>query len=470
MRHRQPRSSWERTIPKEGGSFHRMQLSRPSKPHDIAPTPADRLAAELIWCLDAAPGTGHDLRMWGSSLELIPPLLGQSAVLQHATKLLTTCWTNLRRVWSRCTWLDAQLYDATLISLQQALEQAFQDPASNLATSTLTAQTILQKVELMGDIRCGKDSVFAEPTWSRAFHQALDETPLKSKLLTRFYRFKVETAIWPTLVRRLRRLHENPADSMLAAEVALRAGALLEYLDELNKTVFAKAMELGGILGVENSSSNNGHNPTGGSRDDNDTNFFTPISYDFASYPLAKFFRAHAFFTIVTLRILQCANSFLYDVAAGPCGYTGCGGDKDPVQQQQQQQQHRLQLLDFSRRLWQVHPYMQRRQPLELGGAHYFVAAYEAGDARQKALTCAILRDIEQGRDSPISPLPSPDSLPSDEEDAAIVAKAMALTGRSFVVQNVDELIDWDAELQSMGSTELGSELLSWNLQGPVLS
>ncbi|KAK8128967.1 hypothetical protein PG984_010075 [Apiospora sp. TS-2023a] len=465
MRRRQPKSSWEQTIPKEGGSFHRMQLSKPSKSHDIAPTPADRLAAELIWCLDAAPGRGHDLRMWGSSLELIPPLLGQSAVLQHATKLLTTCWANMRRGWSRCAWLDAQLYDAALIGLQQALEQTFEEPASELTTNTLAAQTMLQKVELMGDIRCGKDSTFAEQTWSRAFHTALDETPLKSKLLTRFYRFKIEMAIWPTLVRQLRQLHENPADSMLAAEVALRASALLEYLDELDKSVFVKAMELGSILEVENrSKSNNTHNTQTGSRDDEIiNNFFTPTSYDFAHYPLANFFRAHAFFTIVTLRILQCANSFLY-AAAGPYGYTECGGDKDPSC-------HQRQLLKFSRRLWQVYPYMQRRQPLELGGAHYLVAAYEAGDTRQKTLTCAILRDIERGRDGPISPSPSPDnSLLSDEEDTAIVSKAMALTGRSFVVQNVDELIDWGAELQSMDSTELSSELYSWDLQGPVLS
>lgn len=149
MRRHQPKSSWERTIPKDGGSFHRMQLSRPSKRRDITPTPADRLAAELVYCLDAAPGTGYDLRLWGSSLELIPPLLGQSTVLQHATKLLTTCWSNVRRERPRYTWLDAQIYDAALISLQQALEQTFKDPASNLATSTLAAQTILQKVEVI---------------------------------------------------------------------------------------------------------------------------------------------------------------------------------------------------------------------------------------------------------------------------------------------------------------------------------
>lgn len=305
----------------------------------------------------------------------------------------------------------------------------------------------------MGDIRCGKDSVFAEPTWLRALHKALDETPFKSKLLTRFYRFKIEMSIWPTLVRQLRQLHENPVDSMLAAEVALRASALLEYLDEVDKSVFAKAMELGSILEIENSSN---------------MDFFTPTSYEFANYILASFFRAHAFFTIVTLRILQCANSFLY--SAGPYGYTECGADKDPSCHHSlvQQQQHQRQLLDFSRRLWQVYPYMRRRQPLELGGAHYFVAAYEAGDARQKALTCALLRDGKPGRDGPLSP---PPCVPFDEEDATIVAGAMAFSGRCFVAQNVHELIDWDAQLQSMDSTELNSELFSWDVQGPpVLS
>ncbi|KAK7955731.1 uncharacterized protein PG986_004953 [Apiospora aurea] len=504
-----------RNIHEDQGSFHRLRLPNlPPRPRDIAPTPADQLAAELIWCLNAAPGTGHDLHLWGASLGLIPPLLAQSVALQHATKLLTTTWSTIKRGYPRRAWLDAQLYDACLISLQQTLEQVFEDPTSKLTTTTtLAAQTLLQKVEivcndasvthqsnhaaglsavismggcdqgfselglhlvfesfftvLMGDVRRGKNSVFAEPAWSRALHNAMDvATSLKPKLLSRFYRFWLEVAVWPTLVRQLRQLHEGPSDTMLAAEVALRAQALLEYLDGLDKSVFAKAMELGSIVEVEK----NAHNTNQTGRDDND---FTPTSYDFANYNLANFFRVHAFFTIIALRFLQCANTFLTPLSPYG-GYTECGEQDQSChshspkqQQQQQQQQLQSKILDFSRRLWQVYPYMRRRRPLELGGALPLVVAYEAGDGRQKALTCAALREVETGQDGP-SPPPPPlaASVPWDE-GAAIVAEAMALTGRSFVTHQDDGPIDcWDAQLQDMGSLDQSSDLFLWDLQG----
>ncbi|KAK8081089.1 hypothetical protein PG997_008907 [Apiospora hydei] len=493
-----------RNINEDRGSLHRLRLpNMPPKPRDITPTPADQLAAELIWCLNAAPGTGHDLYLWGASLGLLPPLLGQSAALQHATKLLTTTWSNIQRGYPRRAWLDAQLYDACLISLQQTLEQVFEDPTSKLTTTaTLAAQTLLQKVEvnephcfcndasvthqsnhaaglsavismggcdqgfselglhlvfesfftvLMGDVRCVRDSVFAEPAWSSAMHKALDAaTSLKPKLLSRFYRFWLEVAVWPTLVRQLRQLHEKPTESMLAAEVILRASALLEYLEDLDKAIFAKAIELGSIVEVENNTNRTG-------RDDEK---FTPTSYEFANYNLANFFRAHAFFTIIALRILQCANTFLTPLSPYG-GYTECGEEDQschshsPKQQQQQQLQSKI--LDFSRRLWQVYPYMRRRRPLELGGTLHLVVAYEAGDARQKALTCAALREVESGHDG---------SFPPPDEDATIVAEAMALTGRSLATNQDNELIDWDAELQDLGSMDLSSELFLWDLQG----
>jgi len=147
---RQPKLAWDRTTHEDGGSFHIIRLPRPPNPRGVTPAPSERLVAELIWCLDAAPGTGHDLHLWGASLGLIPPLLGQSAALQHATKLLVRSWANMRRGWPRCKWLDAQLYDAALRSLQQALEHAFREDhdSSYLTTTTLAAQTVLQKLEV----------------------------------------------------------------------------------------------------------------------------------------------------------------------------------------------------------------------------------------------------------------------------------------------------------------------------------
>ncbi|KAK8052320.1 hypothetical protein PG993_003705 [Apiospora rasikravindrae] len=499
---RQPKQKpgLERAIPEDRGSYHKLRIPRPSKPLDINPTPAGQLAAELIWCLNAAHGTGSDLHLWGASLELLPPLLGQSAALQHATKLLTTSWSNIQRGYPRRAWLDAQLYDAALISLQQALEQVFEDPTSELTTTTLAAQTLLQKVEiacndvsvtyqsnhaaglsavismggcdkgfselglhlvfeifftvLMGDVRYGKDSVFAEPAWSRAFHKALDATPLKSKLLSRFYRFWIEVAVWPTLVRQIRQLHENPSDTMLAAEVVLRSTALLEYLDGLDKSVFAKAVELGSIVEVEE----NKNNTDQIGRDDD----FTPTSYEFANYNLANFFRAHAFFTVIMLRILQCANSFLAP-PLGSYGYTEGGEDQSCPSPGQQQ--HQSKLLEFSQRLWQAYPYMRRRRPLELGGDLHLVVAYESGDARQRALTCAALRDVEPGQDGS-SPPPLAADVSWGDEGTTIVAEAMTLTGRSLVIHQEEKHIDWEAELQNMESMDLSSELFSWDLQG----
>ncbi|KAK6827309.1 c6 zinc finger domain protein [Apiospora arundinis] len=464
-----------------------MRLPKAPKPCNISPAPADRLAAELIWCLDAVPGTGHDLRLWGASLELMPPLLGQSAALQYATKLLVTSWSNMQRGWARCTWLDAQLYDAALRSLQQALEKAFKDPTSQLATTTLAAQTILQKLEIVcnensvtyqSNHAAGLSAVISTGGYSQGFtelglHLIFESffTVLMSdsKLLSRFYRFWIEVAIWPTLVRQLRQLHEAPADTMLAAEVALRATALLEYLDGLDKSVFAKAVELGSIVELDN---NNNKSGTQSCDSSGHEGCLTHTSYEFANYNLASFFRAHAFFTLVTMRIQHCANSFI----TGPYHYTvRAGAGKEEGETHNQEQQQQCQILDYSRRLWQVYPYMRRRQPLELGGALHLVVAFESGDARQKSLTCVFLRDREHNQSGSPPPFVVGDlPLDGEESTASIVAEAMALSGRSFVTQqqhiNNDEPINWEAELQSMYSIDLDSELLSWNLQGSVMS
>lgn len=147
---RRPKPSWDRITYEDGGSFGRMRLPKHSAPRLVTPAPSERLAAELVWCLDAAPGTGLDLHLWGASLGLLPPLLAQSAALQHATKLLVASWFNMQRGWTRCKWLDAKLYDAALRSLQQALEHAFKEDSSSshLTTTTLAAQTILHKLEV----------------------------------------------------------------------------------------------------------------------------------------------------------------------------------------------------------------------------------------------------------------------------------------------------------------------------------
>ena len=197
----------------------------------------------------------------------------------------------------------------------------------------------------------------------------------------------------------------------------------------------------------------------------------------------------------MTLRILHCAQSLL----AGGFSHVG-EGQRPSSQAMEEEGGPCRRVLDFSRRLWQAYPYMRRRRPLELGRGWQLVLAYEAGDARQKALTRTTLGGgadevsggggVSEGSSPPS--LASPSSLPTglvppgvverprDDGGAAIVAEAMALTGRSYVQpqhgNDDDALIDWEAELQSMDSVDLGSDLmsydlLSWDLdlQGSVL-
>ncbi|KAK8119766.1 uncharacterized protein PG998_004392 [Apiospora kogelbergensis] len=533
---RRPKPSWDRITYEDGGSFGRMRLPKHSAPRLVTPAPSERLAAELVWCLDAAPGTGLDLHL---------------AALQHATKLLVASWFNMQRRWTRCKWLDAKLYDAALRSLQQALEHAFKEDSSSshLTTTTLAAQTILHKLEVTyfrpfvllptktvadsHQIVCndvsisyqsshaaGLSAVISTGGYSRGFSeldlhlifesfftvhigrallvgrppQSPRHDPLKPTLLSRFYRFWTEVAVWPTLVRRLRHLHANPTDVVLAAEVALQAGALLAYLDGLDQSVFTKAVELGSIVEVENDSRNSHHHSgpkEEEEEEEEEEEQFTPKSCDFANYNLAHFFSAHAFFTVVTLRILHCAQSLL----ARGFSHVGEG------------QQHRSQAMEEEEEGPCRRPSAVASLPLHAtptapgaGPGWQLVLAYEAGDARQKALTRTALGGgadevsggggVSEGSSPPS--LASPSSLPTalvppgvverprDDGGASIVAEAMALTGRSYVQpqhgNDDDALIDWEAELQSMDSVDLGSDLmsydlLSWDLdlQGSVL-
>lgn len=136
----------ERTV-QDGYSIHRMRLSQ-SKPQSPPSTTADRLAAKLVYCLDASAGTHRDLQMWGSSLRLMPPRLAESATLRHTIELVITAWSNIQRNLHADAWLDLHLYNKALRSLRQALQDGQGDAASALNITTLASQTLLQKVEV----------------------------------------------------------------------------------------------------------------------------------------------------------------------------------------------------------------------------------------------------------------------------------------------------------------------------------
>jgi hypothetical protein len=139
--------SVQERIVQNGYSFHRMRLSK-SKPPSPLSTTADRLAAKLVYCLDASAGTHKDLYMWGSSLRLMPPRLAESATLSNTVELVITAWSNIQRNLNVDAWLDLHLYNRALRSLRQALQDGLGDAASPFYVTTLASQTLLQKVEV----------------------------------------------------------------------------------------------------------------------------------------------------------------------------------------------------------------------------------------------------------------------------------------------------------------------------------
>ncbi|KAI0131774.1 hypothetical protein BJ170DRAFT_717519 [Xylariales sp. AK1849] len=429
-------------VVQEGYSYHRMRLSK-AKPQAGPSTTADRLAAKLIYCLDAAAGTAHDLQMWGSSLRLMPPRLAESATLRHTMDLVITAWLNVQRNLHTTAWLDLCLYNRALRSLQDALQDAQENPASHLTTATLSAQTLLQKVEiaydysrgvnqeshsaglitviragglqqgfselavhlifesffsmLKNDVMEGRDSIFTDPAWDAAVRAAVHSIAGQPNTLSQSYYFWIEMAAWPSLVKLLRRLYQNPSESMAALELVFRASAVLDYLLHLDSTAFVGAMAAGDITAVQNLPGNDA----------------VPKCYDFSSYELANWFGTHAFFVVVVSRILQKANAFL-------------GHMDESIEQT---------AVDFSRRIWSTHPWMQRRRPLASDGVPHLCLSWEAGTVVERSMVLAALETIRPNTPSP------------GWNEATITANAMAFTGRLQFIKTQD----WTVELRGIG-------------------
>lgn len=124
---------------------HSFEHSSTSLSNPMPWSPLDQMIAHLVTCLEAAPGTGHDLRIVGAFLPLIPRrLINGNMALGHAVELLLSAWTNSRRGLPSHTWLDLRTYNRALRSLKTALDDANVEQLTN----TLTALCILQKIEV----------------------------------------------------------------------------------------------------------------------------------------------------------------------------------------------------------------------------------------------------------------------------------------------------------------------------------
>ncbi|KAI1101695.1 hypothetical protein F4804DRAFT_291722 [Jackrogersella minutella] len=433
------------------GTFHRMRLTRPHRPRSmkcsrptLSPTPSpvmspsDRLASQFVSCIEAASGTGHDLLIWGPSIKVIPQRLGsESQVLRDTVELVVVSWTNSQRdVSSPETWLDLQLHMRALGSLRKALEE----PEQGLVTDTIAAQWLLQKLELtydfergankehhaagltavisrggpwqgfhdlglyatfdsffnmlQEDVRLGRDSVFMQYEWTTAFKQAVDASMLRP-VVKALYRLWIEMIVWPTLVRLVRSLCQDPSDTMAAAELLLRATPAIEYLEHENETTLASLMESGDIMEVENLLG---------------ADLF-PTYYEFRDIDTAKLFYIHAMYSIIIYRIMQEANSALEHYA--PSVMKKC--------------------REYSRRIWMSYPWMRTRRPLAIEFTGALAFSYESANEEEREFCVRSLDDMEYFRRPP--PI-------GRWIDATIMANVKGYTGRVPFIKNQDVTIE----------------------------
>ncbi|KAI1473938.1 hypothetical protein F4774DRAFT_415343 [Daldinia eschscholtzii] len=405
------------------GTFHRMRLTRPHRPRNAkynpptpsptsSPTPpltmcaSDRLAAQLVYCLESASGTGRDMLIWGPSIWMIPRRLGsESPVLRDTVKLVVASWANSQRIaLSPEAWLDLRLHTQALGSLRKAL----QEPGQDLVTDTIAAQWLLQKLEftydferganqerhaagltavisrggpwqtfdelgihaafdsffniLQEDVRLGRDCVFMNSEWAAAFRQAIDAYATRPVLKAMYYLW-VEMTAWPTLVRLVRVLCQDPSDTMTAAELVLRATPVIEYLEHDNETTLNSLMEAGDIVERENLL-----NPD-----------LFPTCYQFRDIDTAKLFYTHAMYAIIVYRTLQEANLVL--------------GSYNPSVMKR--------CREYSKRIWMTYAWMRAQIPLAVEYTAALVFSYESANEEERQFCTRSLGDLEYYRRPP---------------------------------------------------------------------
>ncbi|KAI0399737.1 hypothetical protein F4802DRAFT_538892 [Xylaria palmicola] len=421
----------------DDGGFKTHPFINVSKP--LPWNPPDQIIAQLIACLDAAPGTGHDLRILGAFLPLIPQHLDSgNTALGHAVELLLGAWTNSRRGLPSHTWLDLRTYNRALRSLKAALDDANVEQLN----STLTALCILQKTEvlydfargsnqenhaagliavinrvgpaqrmtrmafhatfesifhmLQEDIRQGRESVLHTPEWMTALKDAIDASDIEF-VLKHLYYLWVELTAWPGLARLVRLLRRDPSNTDIAAELHRRATSLAEVLRHQDETILASLIESGAIAKVKNTT-----------RPD----LFSK-SYQFADFPTAKLFATHAFFSIITYRSLQEADRVL--------------AQEDPSIEKQARK--------FSRRNWMAYPWLRNQTPLAVDFTACLVFSYESGNDEEREFCATGLREMDSSRHPP--PI-------GEWVEATIMANAKAYSGRLPFIKTQDPKVEYD--------------------------
>ncbi|TGJ81388.1 hypothetical protein E0Z10_g7376 [Xylaria hypoxylon] len=420
-----------------GYSFKCHSPTNLSKP--LSWNPPDQLIAHLITCLDAAPGTGHDLRILGAFLPLIPRHLGSGqTALGHAVELLLGAWTNSRRGLPSDMWLDLRTYNRALGSLKAALD----DVNMEQLTSTLATLCVLQKTEILydfgrgsnqenhaagliavinrggpaqpmtemalhvtfesifhmlqEDIRQGRESDFHTPEWMMALKETIDASDV-GLVLKHLYHLWVEVTAWPGLARLVRLLRRNPSDTMIADELHWRATSLAELLQHQDETILASLAESGAITKVENTT-----------RPD-----LFPKCYKFEDFPTAKLFSTHALFSIITCRFLQEADRVL--------------AHKDPFVEKQAKR--------FSKRTWMAYPWLRSQSPLAVDFTACLVFSYESGDNKEREFCAAGLRAMDSSRHPP--PI-------GEWVEATIMANAKAYSGRLPFIRTQNPKVEYD--------------------------
>ncbi|KAI0551215.1 hypothetical protein F4679DRAFT_572378 [Xylaria curta] len=423
----------------EGGcgfKYHSLM----SLPQPIPWNPPDKLKAHLVACLDAERGTGHDLHILGAFLPMVPQHLGdENTALGHAVELLLGAWTNSRRCLPSDTWLDLRTYNKALRSLKAALNNNANMEHLN---NTLAALCVLQKTEvlydfargsnqenhaagliaviskagpaqpmtkmalhvtfesifhmLQEDIRQGRESVFHTPEWMAALKESIDKSDV-GPVLEQLYRLWVEATAWPGLARLVRLLQRDPTNTMVAAELRLRATSLAEKLRHQEETILATLAESGAITEVENVT-----------RPD-----LFPKCYEFADFPTAKLFSSHAMFSIVTYRCLQEADRVL--------------AHSDPSVEKQAKK--------FSRRTWMAYPWLRKQTPLAVDFTASLVFSYESGNEEERAFCSRGLAEMDSSRHPP--PI-------GEWVEATIMANAKAYSGRLPFIKTQNAKVEYD--------------------------
>ncbi|KAI1646663.1 uncharacterized protein F4817DRAFT_128165 [Daldinia loculata] len=437
------------------GTFHRMRLTRPRHARNAksstptpSPTPSptpcpamdasDRLAAQLVYCLESASGTGRDMLIWGPSVWMIPQRLGsESPVLRDTVKLVVASWANSQRgTLPPEAWLDLRLHTQALGSLRKAL----QEPGQDLVTDTIAAQWLLQKLELtydferganqerhaagltavvsrgghwqsfdelglhatfdsffnmlQEDVRLGRDCVFMHPEWATAFRQAIDFNTTRP-VIKAMYRLWVEMTTWPTLVRLVRTLCQDPTDTMTAAELVLRAAPVIEYLQHENETTLQSLIESGDITEVDNLL-----NPD-----------LFPTCYQFRDIDTAKLFYTHAMYGIIIHRTLQEADLALENY--NPSVMKRC--------------------REYSKRIWMSYCWMSAKIPLAVEYTAALVFSFESANEEEREFCMRSLGDLEYYRRPP--PV-------GRWIDATIMANVKGYTGRLPFLKSRDITIE----------------------------